>query len=313
MNAISVVIPTRGRADLIGRSLRAVLANDHPSFDVLVVDQSDDDGTRLAVEAIGATDARVRYVHTMPPGLSRAYNVGTRLASAPILAFTDDDTVADRGWLSAIDRAFAAEPDAELLYGTVALPAELVGAPGEVPILPIPRAERLDRRSGFRIYGMGANFAVRRALFERIGGFDEVLGGGGPLRSSQDFDLQYRAYLAGAVVLLRPEVRVDHYGLRTADQWPATLRAYAIGDVSFYLKHIRCGDLTALRLFGRTVVRLLLRQVLHVAGDRRTSQLPYLRAYVEGARASLRFAVDRRMRLYRASRPSTAGTGRGVA
>ena len=42
------------------------------------------------------------------------------------------------------------------------------------------------------IYGMGANFAARRGLMERVGGFDEILGGGGPLKSSQDFDLQYR-------------------------------------------------------------------------------------------------------------------------
>ena len=311
MTRITVVIPTRGRPDLIGRSVRAVLANDHPAFDVLVVDQSDDDGTRRAVEAIATTDARLRYVHTMPPGLSRAYNVGARMATADVLAFTDDDTVADAGWLTAVDRAFATQPDAELLYGTVALPEELAGAAGEVPVLPIARAERLDRRSGFRIYGMGANFAMKRSLFERLRGFDEVLGGGGPLRSSQDFDLQYRAYRAGAVVLLRPEASVDHYGLRTSEQWPATLRAYAIGDVSFYLKHIRCGDVTALRLFCRNIGRLLLRQLLHLAGGRRTSQLPYLRAYAEGARASLRYAVDRRTRLYRI--PGTAATGRTTA
>ena len=100
---------------------------------------------------------------------------------------------------------------------------------------------------------MGANFGARRRLFERIGGFDEILGGGGPLKSSQDFDLQYRAYLAGATVLLRPEVQVDHYGVRTHAQWPATLRAYGFGDGAFYSKHIRCGDLYALSLFVRAL------------------------------------------------------------
>jgi hypothetical protein len=45
MSRVSVVIPTRGRPDLIGRSVRAVLANDHADFDVVVVDQSDDDRT----------------------------------------------------------------------------------------------------------------------------------------------------------------------------------------------------------------------------------------------------------------------------
>jgi GT2 family glycosyltransferase len=298
VTAISVVIPTRGRPDLIGRSVRAVLQNDHPDFDVTVVDQSDEPATGEVVTEIARSDPRVRYVHTMPPGLSRAYNVGAGLTSGPILAFTDDDCVARPDWLSSIARAFAAEPDAELMYGRVALPSDLVAAAGEVPVLPIARAERIDRRSGFRLYGMGANFAMRRQLITRIGGFDEILGGGGPLRSSQDFDLQYRAYLAGATVLLRPDVSVDHYGLRTAAQWPATLHAYGVGDGAFYMKHVRCGDLLAASMLARRLTRTAARQLRHLLDPSRPSQASYLRAVIEGMRESIRYPVDRPRRMY---------------
>jgi GT2 family glycosyltransferase len=298
MTAISVVIPTRGRPDLIGRSVRAVLLNDHPDFDVTVVDQSDEPATGEVVTEIARSDPRVRYVHTMPPGLSRAYNVGAGLTAGPVLAFTDDDCVARPDWLSSIARAFAAEPDAELMYGRVALPSDLVASAGEVPVLPIARPERIDRRSGFRLYGMGANFAMRRQLIARIGGFDEILGGGGPLRSSQDFDLQYRAYLAGATVLLRPEVSVDHYGLRTAAQWPATLRAYGVGDGAFYMKHVRCGDLLAASLLARRLTRTAARQLRHLLDPSRPSQASYLRAVIEGMRESIRYPVDRPRRMY---------------
>jgi GT2 family glycosyltransferase len=298
MTAISVVIPTRGRPDLIGRSVRAVLLNDHPDFDVTVVDQSDEPATGEVVTEIARSDPRVRYVHTMPPGLSRAYNVGAGLTAGPILAFTDDDCVARPDWLSSIARAFAAEPDAELMYGRVALPSDLVASAGEVPVLPIARPEKIDRRSGFRLYGMGANFAMRRQLIARIGGFDEILGGGGPLRSSQDFDLQYRAYLAGATVLLRPEVSVDHYGLRSAAQWPATLRAYGVGDGAFYMKHVRCGDLLAASLLARRLTRTAARQVRHLLDPSRPSQASYLRAVIEGMRESIRYPVDRPRRMY---------------
>jgi GT2 family glycosyltransferase len=298
VTAISVVIPTRGRPDLIGRSVRAVLQNDHPDFDVTVVDQSDEPATGEVVTEIARSDPRVRYVHTMPPGLSRAYNVGAGLTSGPILAFTDDDCVARPDWLSSIARAFAAEPDAELMYGRVALPSDLVAAAGEVPVLPIARAERIDRRSGFRLYGMGANFAMRRQLITRIGGFDEILGGGGPLRSSQDFDLQYRAYLAGATVLLRPDVSVDHYGLRTAAQWPATLHAYGVGDGAFYMKHVRWGDLLAASMLARRLTRTAARQLRHLLDPSRPSQASYLRAVIEGMRESIRYPVDRPRRMY---------------
>jgi glycosyltransferase involved in cell wall biosynthesis len=298
MSHISVVIPTRGRPDLIGRSVRAVLANDHSDFDVVVIDQSDSSATAEVVETLAREDTRLRYVHTMPPGLSRAYNIGAGLATAPIIAFTDDDCVARPDWVSTIAAAFASEPDADLLYGRVALPAALVGAPGEVPVLPIAHAERLGRRSGFRLYGMGANFALRRQLLERIGGFDEILGGGGPLRSSQDFDLQYRAYLSGAVVLLRPEVSVDHYGLRDELQWPSTLRAYGIGDGAFYMKHVRCGDVRAATMLARRLARTALRQVRHILDPRRPSHGSYLRAVLEGMGASLSYPVDRSRRMY---------------
>lgn len=309
MTAISVVIPTRGRADLIGRSVLAVLKNDHADFDVTVVDQSDEPTTGQVVEEIARADRRLRYVHTLPPGLSRAYNVGARLTAGPILAFTDDDCVARPDWLSSIARAFAAEPDAELLYGRVALPAELATSAGEVPVLPIVRAERIDRRSGFRLYGMGANYALRRQLLARIGGFDEILGGGGPLRSSQDFDLQYRAYLAGATVLLRPEVSVEHYGLRTAAQWPATLRAYGIGDGAFYMKHVRCGDVRAASMLARRLTRTAAGQLRHLLDPRRPSQASYLRAVLEGMRLSIGYPVDRPRRMY-LPRASTAAVAR---
>lgn len=298
MAPISVVIPTRGRPDLIGRSVHAVLANRGVEFDLTVIDQSDDEGTAKVVNAIAADDPRVRYVHTMPPGLSRAYNIGVTLTSAPIIAFTDDDCVAAPDWLASVASAFASEPDADMLYGRVVLPSELENSTGHVPVLPIPRAERLDERNGFRIYGMGANFAVRRALIERIGGFDEILGGGGPLRSSQDFDLQYRAYRGRAVVLLRPEISVDHYGLRDALEWPKTLRAYGIGDGAFYMKHIRCGDVSAALMFGRRVAHTVLRQIRHVVDRRRPSHATYLRALFIGVRASIVYPVDRKRRLY---------------
>jgi glycosyltransferase involved in cell wall biosynthesis len=298
MTVVSVVIPTRGRPDLIGRSVRAVLANDHADFDVVVVDQSDDDRTGEIVRALAQADARLRYVHTMPPGLSRAYNVGIRMTAAPVLAFTDDDCVAARDWISSVARAFEEDPGAEMLYGTVALPPELRASAGEVPILPIASAERLDGRNGFRIYGMGANYALRRSLFERIGGFDEILGGGGPLRSSQDFDFQFRAYRAGAVVLLRPEVIVEHYGLRTPEQWPSTLRAYCIGNAAFYAKHIRCGDRVAAARLGRSVLTLVGRQVRHLIDRSRPSQAAHLRAYLDGTLESLRYPIDRARRLY---------------
>jgi glycosyltransferase involved in cell wall biosynthesis len=294
---VSAVICTRNRPDLIGTAVASVLANTYPRFDLLVVDQSDDPRTGEIVREMAAAHPNLRYLHTPIPGLSRAYNIGVRETQGEILAFTDDDCVAPTDWIQSIASAFEAEPDADMLYGQVLWPASLKDCTDEIPTLTIDRPQRLSRRDGFRIYGMGANFGARRRLFDRIGGFDEILGGGGPLKSSQDFDLQYRAYVGGSTVLLRPEVRVDHYGVRTAAQWPATLKAYGFGDGAFYTKHVRCRDPYAIGMFVRHFGRVLVREALN--GIRRKPSLSlYIGSAFDGMRASLRYGVDRQQRLY---------------
>jgi GT2 family glycosyltransferase len=238
-------------------------------------------------------------VHSVTPGLSRAYNLGISETRGEILAFTDDDCVVPSDWISRIVAAFDTDPDADLLYGQVLEPEALRGHTGILPQLHLLRPERLGRREGFRICGMGANFAARRRLFDRIRGFDEILGGGGPLKSTQDFDLQYRAYLAGMTTILRPEVKVDHYGLRSTEQWPAQERAYAFGDGAFFSKHVRCGDARAVAMLANWFGRRVARELLSRAGiRRRPSAADYLTSFVDGMRASLKFDVDRQDRLY---------------
>ncbi len=294
---LSAAICTRNRSDLIARAVASVLANDHPDFDLVVIDQSDTDATRRALDDLLAAHPNVRYIHTTRVGLSAAYNAAVACTSGAIIAFTDDDCVAPVDWLRRIEEALAREPEADLLYGQVLCPAALRGVPGLVPELPIARSRRISRRDGFMIYGMGANFAARRRLFERIGGFDEVLGGGGPLRSSQDFDFQYRVYQAGLVTLLAPEVKVDHYGLRSEADWPKTLTAYGVGDGGFYMKHVRCGDPFAAWLLARRLCTQAPRQLVKAA-LRRPHNGEYVRGMVRGMRDSFKFDVDRSRRLY---------------
>jgi hypothetical protein len=163
------------------------------------------------------------------------------------------------------------------------------------------RRERLVQTDrNFKVWGMGANMALRRDLLDDIVGFDEAMGGGAPLRSSQDFDLAFRTYRAKRAILLEPSVTVDHYGARAFDQWPGTLRAYGIGDGAFYAKHIRCGDLLALRLFVRRVAYVVGQAVYKSVRQRRLVNVSlYGRSLFTGVREGAKFGVDRQTRLYR--------------
>jgi hypothetical protein len=73
--------------------------------------------------------------------------------------------------------------------------------------------------------------------------------------------------------------------------------AYGVGDGAFYFKHVRCGDLLALRLLLARLGRLTASQLLSPL-RRRPSQWPYLRSYLTGMVASMHYRIDRKKRLY---------------
>lgn len=295
---LSVVICTRNRPDTIVQAVQSVLDNRYPSFDVIVVDQSTTPATKDLLAPLAAADPRLRYWHTAKPGLSRAYNLGIRATSGDVVACTDDDCLVPHDWLARIAFAFAQDPEAGLLYGQVFAARGSARPSGIIPDWKIPRAARLGREDPFKICGMGANFAVRRRTFDQIGGFDEVLGGGAPLASTQDFDFAYRVHLAGGVVILRPEVVADHYGARAPEDWPATLWSYGVGMGGFYAKHVRCGDRRAIGLSLRHFVRGAGAELRLAVRRRDSGQLLQSRAFLAGVRRSLTFAIERRRRLY---------------
>jgi len=303
---VSVIICTRNRPDTIGQALESVAECDYPSFDVHVMDQSTDDETKKVVDGIAARFAdklKINYHHLDKAGLSRAYNLGIAASTGEIVACTDDDVVVPKDWVAQIAKAFAADPQAGLLYGQVMIPESLIEAERNglvVPSLPIPKYERLIKGgTRYKVFGMGANYALRRSILDRVGPFDEALGGGGPLRSSQDFDFAYRVYRAGYAVILVPDVKVDHYGSRSPEQWPGTMKAYGVGDGAFLSKHIRCGDPLAMMLFGQKLIGIGARYVKTALFKGKFRPTDYTSHLFVGIREAAKFAIDPKHRLYR--------------
>jgi GT2 family glycosyltransferase len=222
--AVSVVVPTRGRAAYLEVTLDSLLAQrTETAHEILVVDDGAEDPTAEVV----ASRPRVGYVsHGGSRGLNAARNTGIRETGAPLIAFVDDDVLAPPGWLDALVSGVARYPEAEAFGGPIRARFEgrtprSCGREGP-PITTLDLGSE-DRRAET---AWGANFAVRRAAVERIGPFDEGIVR--PHGDEEDWLERLRA--AGGTIVYLADAGLDHR--RTAEDArlaPLTRAAYARG------------------------------------------------------------------------------------
>jgi glycosyltransferase involved in cell wall biosynthesis len=192
--AVSVVIPTFGRPALACAAARSALAQalDAP-FEVIVVDDGGQDGTREALEALG--DARLRYLWIEHAGPAAARNAGVKAAEAPLIAFLDSDTVAQPGWLQAGFQRLREETGLFGVEGRVERDAQYP---------PTPFTEAVENLNGGR--WLTCNLFVRKDGFAALGGFDERFSE--PCREDSEF--AFRARAAGQQLAFVPAALVRH-------------------------------------------------------------------------------------------------------
>src|SRR4051794_19155398 len=202
---VSVVVPARNSAELVGLALAAIPREIAAGpVEVIVVDDASEDDTAAVAERAGAKVVRLA-AHSGPAG---ARNAGIAAASAPLIAFTDADCVPAPGWLEAI---VAALGDADLVTGPV-LPDP------ENPPGPFDRTLHLPAASPrFET----ANLAVRKETAQAVGGFEPfVPAPGEPERGlrprpdqghfGEDVVFGWRARRLGARVAFADDAVVHH-------------------------------------------------------------------------------------------------------
>jgi glycosyltransferase involved in cell wall biosynthesis len=227
--AVSVVVPTCGRLDLLDRCLDALTRQALPGsrYEVIIVDDEPNHNTLHLVAGWRARTLergpRLLYVSNAGPhGPAAARNRGWRLAQAPVIAFTDDDTVASPAWLAAGLAAFADGVDA--LCGRI-----------EMPLPATPTDYQRDAHLLETAEFVTANCFCRKSVLEQLGGFDERFTS--PWR--EDSDLHFRLLDMNATIAHAPEALVVH-PVRPAPWGVSVLQIKKIAfDALLYKKHPR--------------------------------------------------------------------------
>lgn len=238
---ISVLVATADRPDLLAGCLASLVASAGVDAEVLVLDQSRD-STRSRAALPKNPPIPVRYFLCPRRGKSAALNVGISEARGKLLAFTDDDCLAEPDWLRCIDRCCGEEGDGAALSGRV-VAGDPEGNGIKAPSLREDETGYTYRQPGFRDVLFGNNMAIPAELMRAVGPLDETLGPGTAWRAAEDNDLGYRLLRAGIPIRYVPEMRVVHRSWRTSPQQVGLFRSYGLGQGAFYGKHARQGDL----------------------------------------------------------------------
>jgi glycosyltransferase involved in cell wall biosynthesis len=207
---ISFVIPVRNDAQRLQRCLTSIVRNDYPRdlIEIIVVDNESNDGSAAAARGFGA-------VIIKSPGDSVAAhrNRGARAALGSVIAFVDSDHEIDRNWIhTALD--VLSDPNVAAT-GSAYLTQP---SPNWVQQQYDGMRSRPATREDVTWLGSG-NFAVKRAAFDRVGGYNAKL------TACEDVDLCNRLRLTGQRIVADPGLRSVHFGD------PRTLKALFYGEL----------------------------------------------------------------------------------
>lgn len=198
---VSVVVATHNRPARVGALLEALRRQTMRAdrFEVVLVDDASGPATAALLEReLNRGDLALTVIRrTVASGPAAARNEGWKAATAPVVAFTDDDCEPAPEWLEAGLKAVREHRGAIIQGRTIPHPAELdrMG--------PFTRTLSVDRVGPFY---QTCNMLYPRELIEQLGGFDETFTAPG----GEDTDLAWRALERGVKAVFAPEAVIYH-------------------------------------------------------------------------------------------------------
>ena len=254
---LSLILATISRTSEIGRCLRSLATQTDANFEVLLVDQNQDDRLLpFVLEALGL-GINVTHLRMAVPSLSGARNLGISKASGDIIGLTDDDCWYDEDAIAQIRAAFINDTELDGVVGHWVEQAEARATGQAIGLL---------SQTAWRNFRGGDASSItlffKRNLLLRLGGFDEHFGIGQWFGAGEETDFVLRALASNARLLNLPSARVHHHfstglvPISAANCRNARKRGRGTGAI--YAKHA-LDVAVVLRGFFAPVVRPMLR------------------------------------------------------
>ncbi|HEY8517722.1 MAG TPA: glycosyltransferase family 2 protein [Candidatus Binatia bacterium] len=260
---LSVVIPAHNAAPYLAAAIDSVLAELPADSEVIAVDDGSTDGTARVLEAYRDRITIISRPLPSNPGVAR--NTGAAAARGDVLAFHDADDLVLPGRFRDLLAVLDADPSVDLVFGNgIKITAD--GRPLG-PVIPVRYTRRLKRGvdvarllEGSFIYPQG--MCVRRAAFERLGGFT--------VEKAEDWEFALRATLVLGVRFVDKAVFAyrQYEGSVTSRQHEF---AHQMLDMleTFLAQHPQAIEVAGKRLVDRALAKRIARCARHrlKAGD----------------------------------------------
>lgn len=238
---VSVVVVSRGRPQALLRCLAGLEQQFHPGFEVVVVA----DPSGIAAVAASPFGGRAKSVPFDQANISQARNLGIAHAAGDLIAFIDDDAVAEPSWLKSLILPFA-DPQVAAVGGYVLgrngikfqWKARTVDGTAATTDLALADQDWTlpDAGPGRAVRTEGTNMAVRRTVLVDLGGFDPAFA-----YYLDDTDLNIRLQERGLRTAIVPSALVHHGSdasdRRRDDRMPRDLTNIGTSSAVFLRKH----------------------------------------------------------------------------
>jgi GT2 family glycosyltransferase len=230
---VSIVVPTRNRPALLMRVIEALTHQSYNHFEIIVVDQSDEEN-HLIEPLIAGSSRPLRIIRDRAKGAARARNIGLRDAKGELVLYLEDDL--EIPGCDLVENHVQAYDDGRV-GGTSGRVIETInrssrGPVGRVyPVLCVPGGNGNGDLRQFIETVKGGNMSFRRDLLEQVHGFDERFG---QPCMYEETDVSLKIRRLGYRLLFLPDASVVHLsapsGGQRANFDPARFRYIAYRD-----------------------------------------------------------------------------------
>lgn len=232
----SIIVPAYNAARNILPLFKSLANQSFKDFEVIVVDDCSLDDTPHIAQSLPCNFIRLSQNH----GPAYCRNVGADAAKGEILVFTDDDCRVTADWLENIQRHFSQNNFEAAMGRLILMPSTLLGDSISALGFPAGGAIGFDKiwkvdEKGFTDSLSSCNCAIKRSVFEKIGGFDVSF----PYPGGEDSFLAYRLRKMHYRIKYCPDVIVIH---EARDSFPGFLKWQFYRGISSFLFSTKISD-----------------------------------------------------------------------